>query len=152
MEIFKSFFSDFFFRSYKLLKLQWVTKLLKKGIVFLILSWTPNKDLKYVWTSKTLMQFLITRNIFLDKPVLTFPRCKYDVHVPKDSRRSLRLAGGKYVEVTINNLKGDGRVIFTMMDNPEMHKVPNGYQQSDGVPTPQRESLQSTTWAEKIEW
>ena len=59
---------------------------------------------------------------------MTFPKCKYDLNLLKDSRPFLRLAGTKYVEVTINNRKGDDGVIFTMMDNPELHKVPNGYE------------------------
>ena len=36
-------------------------------------------------------------------------------------------------------------------NNPGLHEVPNGYPQSDRVPTPQRQSLRSTCWAKNVE-
>ena len=96
------------------------------------------------------MKLLIKKNNFLDKPVWSNQGCKCDVDLPKDSRAFLRLAGVKHLNVTINDRKGDCKVIFMMMDNLGLHEVPNGYQQSDGVPSSQRESFRSTTRTGKL--
>ena len=147
--------SNIFFRknrrSYKLWRVQWVTKLLSNRIVFFNWSWTPSKDIETdVWATNRLVQFLINKIVNFDKPVLTCSRCKRNVHLSRDSR-SLRLAGSKHLNVTINDRKGDCKVIFAMMDNLGLHNLLNGYQRSDRVPTPQRESLLSTNWAKPIE-